>query len=82
MDIKAPAGVLKLPKQPRSGLIKKDMPVINYLKDVRAELKHVTWPSRTLIVLYTVVVILVSVGVAIYLGLWDYLFSALLRRII
>lgn len=58
------------------------MPVINYLKDVRAELKHVAWPTRSQIILYTVVVVLVSLGVAIYLGLWDYLFSAILKQII
>ena len=58
------------------------MPVINYLKDVRAELKHVTWPSRTQTILYTVVVVLVSLGVAIYLGLWDYLFSTILKQVI
>jgi preprotein translocase SecE subunit len=58
------------------------MPIINYLKDVRAELTHVTWPSRAQTILYTVVVIVVSAGVAIYLGLWDYLFAAVLRQII
>lgn len=58
------------------------MPIINYLKDVRAELKHVAWPSRTQTILYTVVVILVSLGVAVYLGLWDYVFSAILKQII
>jgi preprotein translocase subunit SecE len=58
------------------------MPIINYLKDVRAELKHVTWPTRSQTILYTVVVVLVSVGVAVYLGLFDYLFSTLLKQII
>lgn len=58
------------------------MPILNYLKDVRAELKHVTWPSRNQIILYTLVVILVSLGVAVYLGLWDYLFSTILKQII
>ena len=58
------------------------MPIINYFKDVRAELKHVSWPSRSQIILYTIVVILVSAGVAIYLGLWDYIFAAILKHII
>ncbi|MES2006795.1 MAG: preprotein translocase subunit SecE [Patescibacteria group bacterium] len=56
--------------------------MLNYLKDVRAELKHVSWPSRTQTILYTIVVILVSIGVAVYLGLWDYLFAALLKQVI
>ena len=58
------------------------MPIINYLKDVRAELKHVSWPNRAQIVLYTVVVVLVSLGVAVYLGLFDYLFSDILKQLI
>ncbi len=58
------------------------MPILNYFKDVRAELKHVSWPSRTQTILYTVVVMLVSAGVAVYLGLWDYLFSLVLKQLI
>lgn len=56
--------------------------MLNYFKDVRAELKHVSWPTRTQTILYTIVVIAVSAGVAVYLGLWDYLFAAILRQII
>jgi preprotein translocase subunit SecE len=58
------------------------MPILNYIKDVRAELKHVTWPSRTQTIISTVIVIVVSVGVAVYLGLFDYLFSFILKQII
>ena len=54
----------------------------NYFKDVRAEMRHVSWPTRTQTIAYTVVVIAVSLGVALYLGLWDYIFSAIIRRII
>jgi preprotein translocase subunit SecE len=53
-----------------------------YFKDVRAEMRHVSWPSRAQTIAYTVVVIGVSLGVALYLGFWDYLFAALLRHII
>jgi preprotein translocase subunit SecE len=56
--------------------------MINYLKDVRAELKHVTWPSRNQTIIYTIVVILVSAATAVYLGLFDYLFSFLLKNVI
>lgn len=54
----------------------------NYLKEVRAEMKHVAWPSRTQTIAYTVVVIAVSLFTAIYLGLWDYLFAALIKKIV
>lgn len=56
--------------------------MLNYLKDVRAEMKHVSWPSRTQTILFTVVVIAVSAGVSVYLGIWDYVFSAILKQII
>ena len=54
----------------------------NYLKDVQSEMKHVTWPSRRQTIMYTIVVIVVSLVTATYLGLWDYLFAAILKLII
>lgn len=56
--------------------------MINYFKDVRAELKHVSWPSRQQTVVYTLVVIGISLGVAIYLGLLDYIFTALIQKVV
>jgi preprotein translocase subunit SecE len=53
-----------------------------YFKDVRAEMKHVSWPSRRLTIVYTAVVIAISLGVAIYLGLLDYVFSAFIKILI
>lgn len=58
------------------------MSITNYFKDVRAEMKHVSWPSRRLTVTYTLVVIAISLGTAVYLGLLDYLFSAVIKHII
>lgn len=45
-------------------------------------MRHVSWPSRRTAIVYTVVVIIVSLATAVYLGLWDYLFSAVLQKII
>lgn len=53
-----------------------------YFKDVRAELKHVSWPSRRLTIVYTAVVIAISLATAIYLGLLDFAFSAIVKTII
>ncbi len=53
-----------------------------YFKEVRAEMKHVTWPSRNQALVYTLVVVLVSLATAIYLGLLDYVFDAIIRWII
>lgn len=56
--------------------------MFNYLKDVRAEMRHVTWPTRRQAIVYTGVVIVVSLVTAGYLGIWDYLFTAIIQRII
>lgn len=56
--------------------------MMNYFRDVRAEMKHVSWPSRSLVVAYTLVVIGVSVATAIYLGLLDYVFRIIIEQII
>ncbi len=55
--------------------------MLNYLREVRAELRHVSWPSRRQTITYTIVVIIVTLITATYLGLWDYLFAALIQRI-
>jgi preprotein translocase subunit SecE len=47
-----------------------------YLKETRAELKHVAWPTRTQTIVYTVIVSLISVGVALYIGLFDFVFTS------
>lgn len=54
----------------------------DYLKETRAEMNHVTWPTRSQAIYYTVVVVLISVAVAAYLGLLDYAFSLLVQKII
>jgi preprotein translocase SecE subunit len=44
----------------------------NYFKEVTLEMAHVTWPTRKQTTLYTAVVILLSLGMALFLGLTDY----------
>mgnify|MGYP001766788091 FL=1 len=48
---------------------------INYIKEVIAEAHYVTWPTRKQTIIYTVAVLIVSLVVAYYLGLLDFLFS-------
>lgn len=45
-------------------------------------MKHVSWPSRRLTIMYTIVVVAISAATAIYLGLLDYVFSAVIKSII
>jgi len=51
-----------------------------YFKESARRWKHVSWPSRRLTIVYTVVVIAISAATAVYLGLLDYLFSAIIKR--
>ncbi len=52
----------------------------NFFKEVRAELKKVTWPSRQETWRYTLVVILISAGVALFLGACDLIFQWLINK--
>ncbi len=54
------------------------MKITEYIKETRAEMAHVTWPSRKQAIAYSVAVVLVSFGVAVFLGLFDYIFGRLL----
>ncbi len=54
----------------------------NYIKEVRAEMKHVSWPNRNQTVVYTVVVVLVSLFTAIYLSGWDTVFASFIQKIV
>jgi preprotein translocase SecE subunit len=48
---------------------------VKYLHLTMAELRQVSWPSRTQTILYTVLVIALSTVVALYVGALDFLFS-------
>lgn len=63
---------------PGRGFLIKNMKVAEYIKETKAEMTHVSWPSRKQAIAYSLMVIAVSVGVAFFLGLFDYIFSKLL----
>ena len=47
----------------------------NYLKESVLEMKKVTWPTKKETYNYTLLVIGISLGVAIFLGILDYIFT-------
>jgi preprotein translocase SecE subunit len=51
------------------------MSFLQYLKDTRGELHHVAWPTRVQTIVYTALVITLSIVVSLYLGIFDYLFT-------
>ncbi|OHA89820.1 MAG: preprotein translocase subunit SecE [Candidatus Zambryskibacteria bacterium RIFCSPHIGHO2_02_FULL_43_14] len=56
--------------------------LINYIRDTRGELKYVSWPTRRQSIIFTVVVVVISILVSIFLGFFDYLFSLILEKFI
>lgn len=56
------------------------MGFIQYLKDTRGELNHVAWPTRVQTIIYTILVISISIFIALYLGFFDYIFTSGLGR--
>jgi preprotein translocase subunit SecE len=56
--------------------------ITDYLKETRTELKHVIWPTRKQTFYYTLIVIVLSVVIAYYLGIFDFIFSQILQKII
>lgn len=58
------------------------MSIIDYLRETRGELKHVSWPTRSQTIGYTIIVIVISFAVAYFLGFFDYGFAFLLKQFI
>ena len=54
----------------------------DYFIETKEEMKHVSWPTKNQTMMFTVLVIVISVVIAAYLGLFDYLFSLGLKNII
>ncbi len=52
--------------------------IINYLKSVRSELTHVVWPTKKATINHTILVIVISTIVAIFLFQLDGFFAKLL----
>lgn len=56
--------------------------MFTFIKQVRAELLQVTWPTKREIVRLTAVVIVISAVVGVYLGIVDAALTALLELIV
>ena len=54
--------------------------LIQYIRDTRGEFKHVSWPTTKQTVIFTVLVIAISLFVAALLGLFDFIFTGLLKK--
>jgi preprotein translocase subunit SecE len=61
---------------------KEDNAVVRYLKETRAELRKVVWPTRDETKNLTIIVVSVTVAMAIFLGLLDYIFQMVTAGVI
>jgi len=59
-----------------------DNRITKYFKEVRAELRKVTWPSRAETMRLSAIVIMVLVVMSIFMAVIDYIFAWLIRLII
>jgi len=56
--------------------------LVQYLKDSKSELKKVSWLTRKDVTRHTILVVGISLGVAFFLGIFDFVFSALMSNIV
>ena len=56
--------------------------LIHYLKEVRAEIRKVNWPTRAQTTRYTLAVIGLSLALAFFFGALDYAFSYLVETFV
>ena len=53
-----------------------------FLKEVKSELSKVSWPTKNQIIQYTVVVVALSLAIAVFLGVLDFVFEWLLNKFV
>lgn len=54
--------------------------ILTFLIEAKSELSRVNWPTQKQIIQYTLLVIAISLGMAIFLGGLDFFFSFLVER--
>jgi preprotein translocase subunit SecE len=54
--------------------------MINFLREVKGEMKHVNWPTRKQTIIYSLLVVVLSLFVAAYVGAFDYLFTLIVEQ--
>jgi preprotein translocase subunit SecE len=53
-----------------------------FFEEARTEIRHVNWPTRAEAVRLTAIVIVISVGLAVFLGFFDWLFTNLIKTFV
>ncbi len=58
------------------------MQIIDYIRESKAEFAHISWPTRHQALGFTVLVVVLSILTAVYLGLFDTLLTTLMKKFI
>ncbi len=58
------------------------MGATEYVKETQAELKRVSWPTRKQVAVSTLAVVIVSLAMSFLLGVFDFVFSSALGKIL
>jgi preprotein translocase subunit SecE len=53
--------------------------IIRFLREAKSELQKVNWPTREQVVQYTIIVVVFSLIVALFLGSLDFLFGQIIK---
>ncbi|HXK35201.1 MAG TPA: preprotein translocase subunit SecE [Candidatus Paceibacterota bacterium] len=56
------------------------MKIKEYFRELKQELTHVDWPKRKIAVTFTIIVIIVSLLIAYFLGFFDFVFTLGLKK--
>ncbi|PID52382.1 MAG: preprotein translocase subunit SecE [Candidatus Moraniibacteriota bacterium] len=53
-----------------------------FLREAYNEMKKVSWPTREQTIQYTMLVVAISISVAVFLGILDYMFGSVIKSMI
>jgi preprotein translocase subunit SecE len=53
-----------------------------FFEESRQEIRHVNWPTRAEAARLTLIVIVIALGLAVFLGFFDWLFTNLIKSFI
>jgi len=59
-----------------------DNRITRYFKEVRAEIRKVTWPTRQEVLRFTAIVVVVLILMSAFMAIIDFAFSRLMQAII
>lgn len=51
------------------------MGIITYFKETKGEMKHVSWPTKRQSIVFTSLIIVISLFIAALLGFFDWIFT-------